>query len=77
MKKVIGYILIAIAILNILGFIYMLVANSGKFENNVEHFIKKIIFAIALGGIGIYLIQSSKPKASTEVQASNSEIEKD
>ena len=75
MKKVIGYILIAIAVLNVVGFVYMLVANSGKFENNSEYFIKKIVFAIGLGGLGIYLIQSNKPKSS-EIEVSNSKIEK-
>ena len=76
MKKVIGYILIAIAVLNVVGFVYMLVTNSGKFENNSEYFIKKIVFAIGWGGLGIYLIQSSKPKSS-EIEVSNSKIEKD
>lgn len=77
MKKVIGYILIAIALLNVVGFVYMLVSNSGKFETNSEYFIKKIIFAIGLGGLGIYLIQSSKPKDSKEIEVSNSKVEKD
>ncbi|WP_370408187.1 hypothetical protein [Tenacibaculum dicentrarchi] len=76
MKKAIGYILIGIAVLNIIGFTYMLVTNSVKFEKNIEHFIKKIVFAIGLGGLGIYLIQNSKPKTSTEIQTKNSEIEK-
>lgn len=76
MKKVVGYILIGIAVLNIVGFVYMLIANSSKFENNVEHFVKRIVFAIGLGGLGIYLIQSSKSKSSTEIQTTDSEIEK-
>lgn len=76
MRKAIGCILIGIGILNIVGFAYMLIVNSSKFENNTEHFIKRIVFALGLGSLGIYLIQSGKEKPSAEINTNDSKLEK-
>ena len=76
MKKIIGYVLVAIAVLNVLGFIYMLITNGNKFNDNSGYFLKKIIFAIGIGGLGIYLIRTTKKEENSIVPKNNSEIEK-
>lgn len=59
MKKIIGYICIAIALLNVVGFIYLTISNPDKLSGNSDYFIKKIVFALVIGGLGIWLMQSS------------------
>jgi hypothetical protein len=60
MKKTIGYICIAIAVLNVIGFIYLMATNPDKLSNNSGYFVKKIIFSLGIGGLGIWLIQPQK-----------------
>lgn len=70
MKKIIGYICILIAVLNVVGFIYLIASNPDKFSSNTAYFLKKIAFAIIVGGIGIWLIQSkSKSDGSDHLSA--------
>lgn len=76
MKKIIGYVLIGISALNVIGFIYLLITNNNKFSDNSGYFLKKIIFAIGIGGLGIYLIRTTKKEDNSIVPKNNSEIEK-
>lgn len=67
MKKIIGYICIAVAVLNVIGFMYLLISNPDKLSNNSSYFIKKIAFAIGVGGIGIWLIQTKDEGNDTDI----------
>lgn len=67
MKKIIGYILVAIGILNIVGLLYLSSSNPSKLSNNSEYFTKKTIIALIAGGFGIYLITTGKKKILTNV----------
>ncbi|WP_276345637.1 hypothetical protein [Daejeonella sp. JGW-45] len=60
MKKIIGYICIAVAVLNFIGFVYLLTSNPEKLSINSSYFIKKITFAVLVGGVGFWLIQPKK-----------------
>lgn len=67
MKKIIGYILVAIAVLNLIGLLYLSSSNPSKLSNNSEYFTRKIITALIFGAIGIYLITAVKKKILTNV----------
>jgi hypothetical protein len=69
MKKIIGFICVAIAVLNVIGFIYLSISNPDKLSNNSEYFFKKIVFAIGVGGLGIWLIKSSNKKDKNNLPA--------
>jgi hypothetical protein len=60
MKTIIGYILLVVAILNVLGFLYLTTTNPDKLSNNSEYFVRKILFAMGMGGVGLWLILSTK-----------------
>ena len=62
MKKVIGILLIGIMLLNIIGFLYVVFSNPVRLEDNAGHFMKKIFWSVALGALGIYLVNHSKNK---------------
>ncbi len=42
-----------------------MIANPDKLSNNSSYFIKKITFAIAVGGLGIWLIQTTSDNKDT------------
>ncbi|MEI7829691.1 MAG: hypothetical protein WCI31_07965 [Prolixibacteraceae bacterium] len=64
MKKIIGIILIAICGINIIGLIYLSSVNPDKVSKNAEYFGKKIVTALIVGGIGVYLVSSSSKNKS-------------
>jgi len=66
MKKVFGFILIAIAAVNIFGFIYLSSVNPDKLSKNSSYFGRKFITSLILGGVGIYLLTSDSKKDSPE-----------
>lgn len=76
MKKVFGFIFIAIAVLNVVGFIYLISTNPDKLSDNSEYFFKKILLALVFGGIGIYLVLSNQKKDITDHQKDYSQIDK-
>ncbi|GGG12799.1 hypothetical protein [Pontibacter amylolyticus] len=75
MKKSFGYIFIAIAVLNVIGFTYLVISNPNKLSNNLEYFLKKIFFAIGVGGLGLWLIQSSNKRDKDKLSITNKNIE--
>jgi len=60
MKKLIGIILIGIAVLNIVGLIYLSATNPDKLSNNSSYFGRKVAFGLILGAIGLGLLLTDK-----------------
>jgi len=59
-KKLIGYILIGLLILRVIGLIYMSNSNPESFAKNSVLLIKNLLLSIAIfGSLGVYLIFSS------------------
>lgn len=64
MKKIIGGVLVALAALNFIGFIYLSSVNPEKISKNSSYFGRKIITSLIVGGIGIYFLSGNNIKNS-------------